>query len=337
MSDTKLYSMAERMGFWASLMDKLRGKKPEGKTSKEREMIAVDDAIQPKLESLDAFMFAANSSFQYGDLQETYNHLFNYDATLQGVVSDAGTLIGFGEKHKIAYSRKGMLVKLADLDDKVIEVYKSHIKKFFTDTAFSSLRKVKSLMTDLSQAREKGNVTSYISILRKFKSEADDFNEKLAKLNENVIVRHKKILDKKHLESKDVLSKTIQDMRKELIEGRKPLPDVNLPVPSRSITDENIESKLQESAKYISMISPAQEDMYVPKPTAPGTILTMDQVMEQLKQRPDYGTNTPAARINHISEDELSEINSGFDDVVASRQHKKLISLASRVSNKYGG
>lgn len=309
MSNTKLYSMAERVGFWQSLMNKFRGKKedkkPEGRSLKEREMLAADESIQNKVSQLESFFKSAKTNLDQGDLQACYNDLFNYSSVLHGLLDDAAELIEFGVKHKIS-SKFINLRKIASLasDESSIKFFRSHFEKFLNTTEHSSLKHIKDLISKLDEPRNSGNVSGYISVLRKIKDkieeEASGFSEKLAHFNESVVLRHKNFLYQKKQENKDVRD-TLKEMAEELKTGPKPLPDVSPP--------SSLVQKMQDIESYLTTVRPESssgKSNYLP-----------------IQERYPYGV--PASMDNKPLE------------LTAKSKQLALVSFGSKMQNKYGG
>lgn len=188
MREPIFYSRAERMGFWKSLVKKVKDltRSPEGLTSKDREMIAIDESIQSRALALESILNEAKNSFDLGYLQESYKKLFNYNSILEGMLTDASSLIEFGEKHKIA----SRLFKMASADEAAHKRNRVRFERFIEYT-MRHHENIMNIVSKLGKIRESRNTSNYISQLRKLKEAVVEFSGKLAQLNEQVVIKDK--------------------------------------------------------------------------------------------------------------------------------------------------
>lgn len=247
--------MAERMGFWQSLLDKFKGKKPSSHTIKEKEMIAIDDAIQSKFKLLkDNFINIRNIFNEEGinsqTLKQVFDQLDQYNNNLKEM-SDAGSsLMEFGEKHDLSsYSafNQLFLIKLAQTipEQSLIRLYQNTIVKFLKETLNENMKTIHSLANALSYARENNNVGKYILKLKEIKPLVTDFNDHLNDLKNHVFMLYQGVLGRIHERSKGNLGETFEEMGKTLKEGPSTIPEVILPSQK-----ERFRSQLKDVGEY---------------------------------------------------------------------------------------
>ena len=325
MTNFQLYSRAERMGFFQKLLNKFKGKKPEGRTSKEREMIAIDETIQSKLPLLNSFFESAKSYLDANDVQRTFVELIKYYNTLQEMLQEADPLIQFGITHKISRNKLILLLKRAaqeDVTKSTIMFYKGEFKKFLKQVDYNLSQVTSFLTKKLAKQREEGDVTNYIVYLKKLKEEIDAFNVEFNN-EDSVIVKYKAFL-----QNQPSLSRTLKDMSERLMSGPKEVTTDTGTIKTYNPPPDVIQSE------YLSQVAPTSD---------------VARKMREVQQyRQNIGTD-PYSSYTDLDEDTMftnihpkqmqlrppvKEMPSYLDSGKPSEN--PLMSVAYRISKKYG-
>lgn len=232
--------MAERMGFWQSLMNKFKRKTT---SSEEKDMIKFNHFVQNKMKKLNELVLTAKTELENNDLQNCYRKLVEYAQILNDIVDSSKIIIN--KKQKMA--SLNLMFKLAQPVHEpyqvAINVFKAHLQRFLNTTLEDNFNKINNIIyEELAKAVEEEDVSSYISSLVGFKEEVSDFSEKLSFLHDNVIVGHKHILNKFRDESKENMGRAFEDIGSEL---SKAPPERNID----DINQEDLDFMLAERKK----------------------------------------------------------------------------------------